>query len=142
MIYCQRIAIWGVDGHTMSYVFMCSLVNSSGIYYLRLNWEGILCTLKILIIVSCISFQQLEALKYDLNILLVNFFLQFLYFFETDVIYLIHKGKICLLWKCVCFCLYVSVYVGLNEGENVYVCVCVCMCVCAHARMCCSCNVN
>ena len=114
----------------VSYVFMCSLVNSSGMYYLRLNWDGILCTLKIPIIVSCISFQQLEPLKYDLNILL-NFSPIFI-FFEIDGIYLIHKGKIfCLLWKRVCLCLYVSVCVGLNEGENVYVCVCLCVCVCA-----------
>ena len=128
MIYCQWIAIWGVDGHMVSYVFMCSLVNSSGMYYLRLNWDGILCTLKIPIIVSCISFQQLEPLKYDLNILL-NFSPIFI-FFEIDGIYLIHKGKIfCLLWKRVCLCLYVSVCVGLNEGENVYVCVCMCVCV-------------
>ena len=138
MIYCQRIAIWGLDGHIMSYVFMYSLVNTSGMYYLRLNWDGILCTLKIPIIVSCISFQQLEPLKYDINILLINFFPQFLFFFEIVGIYMIHKGKIfCLLWKCVCF-LFVCVCmcwicVGLNEGETV--CVCVCACARAHTHV-------
>lgn len=129
MIYCQRIAIWGVDGHIMSYVFMYSLVNTSGMYYLRLNWDGILCTLKILILVSCISFQQLEPLKYDLNILLVNFFPQFLFFLnrwhlsDTQGQNLLLTLEVCVfLFVCVCLC---WLCVGLNEGE----CVCVSVCV-------------
>ena len=147
MIYCQRIAIWGLDGHIMSYVFMYSLVNTSGMYYLRLNWDGILCTLKIPIIVSCISFQQLEPLKYDINILLINFFPQFLFFLKwlafiwyTRVKSSAYSGSVYV------FCLYVSVCVGYVLDwmrERMCVCVCVCVRARAHTHMCsCSCNVN
>lgn len=132
MIYCQQIAIWGVDGHTMSYVFMCSLVNSSGIYYLRLNWEGILCMLKILIIVSCVSFQQLEALKYDLNILLVNFFLQCFWnrwhLSDTQGQNLLTLEVCVFLFVCVCIC-------WIEWGREC-ICVCVCVCVCALTHAC------